>query len=194
VHVHLPETLEAATERPSEFGTDRSVASKGPIASETWVTLSRTFHIGRRGDIGGQATASPPPRALGARFLGAAPHSPPQSPRPTTPVDSCTLFEGKTAFPSQSVDRSHPFLPHTTCSGSEGTSHLRDKGAGLEHRVYGGRKVVGPRGGVWWKSMVQHRTERKRSAVRRGDRWVSWRIAAKPYIRWAARVLATESV
>ena len=25
----------------------------------------------------------------------------------------------------------------------------------------------GPRGRVWWKSMVQHRTERKRSAVRR---------------------------
>jgi len=27
---------------------------------------------------------------------------------------------------------------------------------------------MGPRGCVWWKSMVQHQTERKRSAVRPG--------------------------
>jgi hypothetical protein len=34
--------------------------------------------------------------------------------------------------------------------------------------------------------MVQHRTERKRSAVRRGDRRVSWPLAAKPNIRRVA--------
>jgi hypothetical protein len=35
----------------------------------------------------------------------------------------------------------------------------RDKGA-----VEGKGDRVGPRGGVWWKSKVQYRTERKRSA------------------------------
>jgi len=40
-----------------------------------------------------------------------------------------------------------------------------------------------PRGVVWWKSKVQHRTERKRSADEARVPRVSRRTAAKPEIR-----------
>ena len=57
---------------------------------------------------------------------------------------------------------------------TEGTPHRRDRGAGPEHRPMvlatvprGAEGEAIPRGSVRWKSKVQCRTERKRSAVRR---------------------------